>query len=915
MPSRDRLVCVCTAKVILLLATSWSFIETIQGQLDNHGFVSIDCGYTANPKYSDDKTGITYLADVGFTDAGSIHPVYPENLQSDLADRYKTIRFFPNGTRNCYTIRSLPPGGKYLVRANFGYGNYDTLNRLPTFDLYLGVNYWTTVRIVNSSTAYIFETITVSPANYLQVCLVNKGLGTPFISGLDLRILQPNLYLNSTATQSLALLSFFRQSVGFGPNRYHFGTNYRHIRFPDDPYDRIWQRYEEVPTWTVPDAIEGVVKNSPNDTYGAPSAVMRSVSTPVNSSRMDLYWNLDSSMDADPNTKYLVVLYFAEVEILQQDEFRPFDVLVDDITLADAFSPQRMLTTALTGIVQGSGSHGISLVATSNSNKQPLISAMEIFLLRPMNESSTDSGDATAMMTIQTKFSVKRNWAGDPCSPIAFAWNGLNCSYTTSAPPRITALYMSSSRLIGEIDPSFGQLTLLQHLDLSHNNLSGPVPDFLGQLPSLTFLDLSSNNLGGSIPNNLLQRSQMGVLTLRVDNNPNLCTNHTCEPIPNVKKRKATLIAEIVAPVAVAILIMAIALLVILCKKRKNRQGRARASNPLESRKFKYKELKVITDDFKNIIGKGGFGLVYIGKLEDGTLVAVKMRSQTSPQGNTEFLAEARHLARVHHKNLVLLIGYCKDRKHLGLVYEYMDGGNLESRLKGDGSSHAETPLTWQQRLKIALDSAYGLEYLHKSCSPPLIHRDVKTQNILLTSNLEAKIADFGLTRAFSSETKTHTTTRPAGTLGYLDPEYYNTSHLSEKSDVFSFGVVLLVLITGRPAIFTLNNTERTNLAHCVQVRLSEGDIESVVDPRIRGYCDVNSLWKVAELALRCTERAGRDRPTMAEVVDGLRESLHLEGSLHSMRCGSIRTNGSAGAEVESIGALESEQIGETLPR
>ena len=143
----------------------------------------------------------------------------------------------------------------------------------------------------------------------------------------------------------------------------------------------------------MPNAINGVVKNSPNDTYGAPSAVMRSVSTPLNSSRMDLYWNLDSSMDADSNTKYLVVLYFAEVEILQPEEFRQFDVLLDDnITLADAFSPQQMLTTVLTGIVQGSGSHAISLVATFNS-KPPLISAMEIFLVRPLSESSTGSGD------------------------------------------------------------------------------------------------------------------------------------------------------------------------------------------------------------------------------------------------------------------------------------------------------------------------------------------------------------------------------------------------------------------------------------------------------------------------------------------------------------------------------------------
>uniref|UniRef100_A0A453Q9D8 Protein kinase domain-containing protein n=1 Tax=Aegilops tauschii subsp. strangulata TaxID=200361 RepID=A0A453Q9D8_AEGTS len=300
------------------------------------------------------------------------------------------------------------------------------------------------------------------------------------------------------------------------------------------------------------------------------------------------------------------------------------------------------------------------------------------------------------------------------------------------------------------------------------------------------------------------------------------------------------------------------------------------------------------------------FGPVYFGCLENGTPVAVKMLSETSSQGYAEFLAEAQHLTRVHHKNLVSLIGFCRDRKHLSLVYEYMDGGNLQDRLRGQESPN------WLQRLKIALDSAYGLEYLHKSCSPPLIHRDVKTGNILLTSNLEAKLSDFGLTRAFSSGTRTHTTTQPAGTLGYLDPEYYATSHLSEKSDVYSFGVVLLVLITGQPAIIIISDTERTNISHWARHRLSEGDIDSVTDPTIRGDRDINSVWKVAELALRCTEHTGRDRPTMVEVVEGIKESLQLETSSRSRRCSSDGTGGLEFSDCETVGALETELIGET---
>lgn len=311
------------------------------------------------------------------------------------------------------------------------------------------------------------------------------------------------------------MLSFFRDTVGFGFNRYHFGTDYGHIRFPDDPYDRLWQRYEDVSSWTdVSNKSDGAVQNSPNSNYDAPSVVMRSASTPLNGSRMDISWSADASMGVGVDTKYFLALYFAELVAVQ--DLRQFDVSVDNRQLASGFSPNYLLATVLTEIVQGSGEHSVSLLATSKSTLQPLISAMEIFMVWPRNESTTSYLDAIAMMTIQMKFAVKRNWMGDPCAPISFAWDGLNCSYTPDGPPRITALNLSSSGLVGEIDASFGQLTLLQHLDLSHNNLSGSIPYVLGQVPSLTFLDLSSNDLSGPIPMNLLQKSQDGFLTLRV---------------------------------------------------------------------------------------------------------------------------------------------------------------------------------------------------------------------------------------------------------------------------------------------------------------------------------------------------------------------------------------------------------------
>ncbi|RRT55757.1 hypothetical protein B296_00033418 [Ensete ventricosum] len=303
--------------------------------------------------------------------------------------------------------------------------------------------------------------------------------------------------------------------------------------------------------------------------------------------------------------------------------------------------------------------------------------------------------------------------------------------------------------------------------------------------------------------------------------------------------------------------------------------GRGHRDNPfqLENRQFTYEELEKITNDFKNDIGKGGFGTVYHGCLEDGTQVAVKLRSHSSSQGTKEFLAEAQNLIRIHHKNLVSLVGYCMDGDHLALVYEFMSMGTLQDHLRGKSSS--VTTLNWGQRLQIAVEAAQGLEYLHKGCRPPLIHRDVKTTNILLSDSLEAKIADFGLSKVFQNDVDSHVSTTVVGTPGYLDPEYYFTYQLSEKSDVYSFGVVLLELITGQPPILRL--PQNTSLVQWVHERLATGNIEDIVDANLQSLYDVNSIWKTADIAFKCTTRISHQRPTMTDVLMDLKESLTLE--------------------------------------
>jgi hypothetical protein len=215
------------ALLVLCLAVSLGLVA--HGQLDTLGFISIDCGIAEGAAYADQSTrGLRYVSDAGFADAaaGLNAAVNPPYNVKGIADRYLTARYFPNddggARRSCYTLRPVTPGGRYLVRATFYYGNYDALNRLPVFDLHLGVNRWVTVNVTAPGAIYIFEAVVVSPAEFFQVCLVNRGLGTPFISGLDLRPLQDDMYPEATVNQSLALLNFRRPTATYSFNRYHF---------------------------------------------------------------------------------------------------------------------------------------------------------------------------------------------------------------------------------------------------------------------------------------------------------------------------------------------------------------------------------------------------------------------------------------------------------------------------------------------------------------------------------------------------------------------------------------------------------------------------------------------------------------------------------------------------------------------
>ncbi|XP_020592474.1 receptor-like protein kinase HERK 1 [Phalaenopsis equestris] len=283
-----------------------------------------------------------------------------------------------------------------------------------------------------------------------------------------------------------------------------------------------------------------------------------------------------------------------------------------------------------------------------------------------------------------------------------------------------------------------------------------------------------------------------------------------------------------------------------------------------------FAEVMFATNNFdeKQLIGAGGFGKVYRGVLYDGTEVAVKRAVPGSRQGYPEFRTEIVFLSRIRHRHLVSLIGYCEENSEMILVYEYLEKGTLRSYLYD-----SDLPcLSWKQRLEICICAARGLHYLHTGYSQSIIHRDLKSTNILLGENFIAKLSDFGLSLLGPSFGETHVSTIVKGTFGYIDPEYFKIMKLTEKSDIYSFGVVLFEVLCARPPI-----VDHVNLAELALHWLKKGQLEKIVDQRLAGKMNENSLRKFGETAANCLAEYGRDRPSIGDVLWNLEYALQLQ--------------------------------------
>ncbi|EEC72035.1 hypothetical protein OsI_04936 [Oryza sativa Indica Group] len=480
----------------------------------------------------------------------------------------------------------------------------------------------------------------------------------------------------------------------------------------------------------------------------------------------------------------------------------------------------------------------------------------------------------------------------------------------------------SSNHFSGSLDESISNFTQLSTLDIHNNSLTGRLPSALSDLSSLNYLDLSSNNLYGAIPCGIcnifglsfanFSGNYIDMYSLADCAAGGICsTNGTDHKAlhPYHRVRRAITICAFTFVIIIVLVLLAVYLRRKLVRSRPlafESASKAKATveptstDELLGKKsreplsinlatFEHALLRVTADDILkatenfskvHIIGDGGFGTVYKAALPEGRRVAIKrLHGGHQFQGDREFLAEMETIGKVKHPNLVPLLGYCVCGDERFLIYEYMENGSLEMWLRN--RADALEALGWPDRLKICLGSARGLAFLHHGFVPHIIHRDMKSSNILLDENFEPRVSDFGLARIISA-CETHVSTDIAGTFGYIPPEYGLTMKSTTKGDVYSFGVVMLELLTGRPPTGQEEVQGGGNLVGWVRWMIARGKQNELFDPCL----PVSSVWReqmvrVLAIARDCTADEPFKRPTMLEVVKGLKMT-------HGMECGPL---------------------------
>ncbi|KAK7306515.1 hypothetical protein VNO77_44462 [Canavalia gladiata] len=440
----------------------------------------------------------------------------------------------------------------------------------------------------------------------------------------------------------------------------------------------------------------------------------------------------------------------------------------------------------------------------------------------------------------------------------------------------LQTLDLSGNQLVGEIPNSLGLLTHLSYLRLSKNKLCGQIPQLVANLTGLSFLDLSFNNLSGPTPKILAKGYS-------ISGNSFLCTSFSqncmgfSKPVDDTGlSQKVNSHHQRVLAVVIGFSCTFVISVVLLVFWFHWYRSRILYTSYVEQdcefnighlKRFSFRELQIATGNFspKNILGQGGFGVVYKGCLANKMLVAVKRLKDPNYTGEVQFQTEVEMIGLAVHRNLLRLYGFCMTPDERLLVYPYMPNGSVADRLRE--TCREKPSLDWNRRMRVALGAARGLLYLHEQCNPKIIHRDVKAANILLDESFEAVVGDFGLAKLLDQR-DSHVTTAVRGTVGHIAPEYLSTGQSSEKTDVFGFGILLLELITGQKALDAGNGqVQKGMILDWVRILFDEKRLEVLVDRDLRGCFDPVELEKAVELSLQCTQSLPTLRPKMSEVL------------------------------------------------
>ncbi|KAI5063253.1 hypothetical protein GOP47_0021800 [Adiantum capillus-veneris] len=926
-----------TAKRIWTFVSLYALYLCCSSTKAQQGFVSVDCG---TAKGYTDTNGLVWISDNALdTIAGNATAVTPLEY-AGVPAQFTTIRYFPgNQTKYCYVFSNkdhgVEQGSPYLVRASFWVGaalpyNTQVKNQVK-FKLLIDADEWDDVSIMLPQTGReeFKEIYVIAVKQTIDVCLAGKGIGldVPFISSLVLRpLLKDMTSAKLMFEQARGRPLTYMQRINYGAPSSETYISYQ-ADGGGDPYDRVWKPDSREPILSTTSLVGTNVTDHP------PLRVLQTAY------ERDDAFNLTFSL---PSSRfYHFALYYAELStnvtmpgqrVFKLQVFNASSSLFGEVTL-DLFKLNNnsrfnvyMTYTKFPLYVGIQGFLNLIFTKDGNSTYGPIVCGLELLQFFDHDMSlGTDDDEVHTLRNITSVFPSLGSWSGDPCLPYAYNW--LSC--TSDLQPYISNISLDRYDLGGQIPAEFEKfkalvrlslaenkftgsipdlrtLQYLQVLDLHGNYLTGPIPEFLAELPSLNTLILDNNNFSGEIPVKLLSKASSSGLKFSIAGNPNICdannSQEFCKATASQEEEKnnGALVGGLAAVGAIAALAAIGALIFCVVRHKKKTvvdtngsSQQARIQDNRESvfphtklfgsssqaQEFLYSNVKAMTRNFERMIGKGGFGPVYHGVLQNGKVVAVKLLAKDSRQGEQEFINEVQLLSRVHHKNLVSLVGYCTESQ-LVLVYEYMANGSLFDALKGKGPDLT----AWRYRLHIAVDAAEGLDYLHRGCNPSIIHRDVKSSNILLDEEFVGRISDFGISKAKQHNTTTMTGdsqmfTVVQGSVGYLDPEYAKTNIANHSIDVYAFGVVLLELITGKPPMIQhmTGTGEYQHIILWAKPYIDRGDISSLIDPIVSRDFNISSMWKVIDIAMMCVEHDRKRRPNMSEIKLELQSALSIE--------------------------------------